>query len=79
MFDSVLTGNEVVGSYNLGLVCLSFVIAVVTSYTALDLALQYWRKLWNHQEDLDRRRRFFNGRWNLVNAFHCYAGLSITL
>ena len=40
MFDSVLTGNEVVGSYNLGLVCLSFVIAVVTSYTALDLALR---------------------------------------
>ena len=38
MFDSVLTGNEVVGSYNLGLVCLSFVIAVVASYTALDLA-----------------------------------------
>ena len=40
MFDSVLTGNEVVGSYNLGLVCLSFVIAVVASYTALDLALR---------------------------------------
>ena len=40
MFDSVLTGNEVVGSYNLGLVCLSFVIAVVASYTALYLALR---------------------------------------
>ena len=40
MFDSVLTGNEVVGSYNLGLVCLSFVIAVVASYTAPDLALR---------------------------------------
>ena len=40
MFDSVLTGNEVVGSYNLGLVCLSFVIAVVASYTVLDLALR---------------------------------------
>ena len=40
MFDSVLTGNEVVGSYNLGLVCLSFVIAVVASYTALDLVLR---------------------------------------
>ena len=40
MFDSVLTGNEVVGSYNLGLVCLSFIIAVVASYTALDLALR---------------------------------------
>lgn len=40
MFDSVLTGNEVVGSYNLGLVCISFVIVVVASYTALDLALR---------------------------------------
>lgn len=40
MFDPVLTGNEVTGSYDLSLVILSYVIAVLASFTALDLAVR---------------------------------------
>ncbi len=52
MFDPVLTGNEVAGSYEPGLVFLSYAIAVFASFTALDLAIRIGesygitRKIW---------------------------------
>ena len=52
MFDPVLTGNEVVGSFDLWLVLLSYLVAVFASFTALDLAIRIGeshgtnRKIW---------------------------------
>lgn len=52
MFDPTLTGNEIVGSYDLWLVLLSYVIAAFASFTALDLAVRIGeshgttRKIW---------------------------------
>ena len=40
MFEPISTGSEVLGTYNLSLVFLSYFIATFASYTALDLALR---------------------------------------
>jgi NO-binding membrane sensor protein with MHYT domain len=40
MFEPILNGNEMIGTFNLELVFLSYFIAVFASYTALDLAMR---------------------------------------
>ena len=40
MFEPISSGNEILGTYNLSLVFLSYLIAAFASYTALDLALR---------------------------------------
>jgi NO-binding membrane sensor protein with MHYT domain len=40
MFEPILNGNEMIGSYNLRLVFLSYFIEAFASYTALDLAMR---------------------------------------
>lgn len=39
MFEPIINGNEIIGTYNFWLVFLSYTIAVFTSYTALNLAM----------------------------------------
>ena len=40
MFEPISTGSEILGTYNLSLVFLSYFIAAFASYTALDLAMR---------------------------------------
>ena len=40
MFEPILNGNQIIGTYNYWLVLLSYVIAAFTSYTALNLAMR---------------------------------------
>ena len=40
MFEPILNGNEMIGTYNLRLVFISYFIATFASYTALDLAMR---------------------------------------
>jgi NO-binding membrane sensor protein with MHYT domain len=52
MLDTALTGNAVTGNYDYGLVCLSYIISVIASFTALNLSLRIGesfglaRKVW---------------------------------
>jgi signal transduction histidine kinase/CheY-like chemotaxis protein len=52
VFTPILTGNGITGSYELGLIFLSYAIAVFASFTALDLAMRIGeshgltRKIW---------------------------------
>ncbi len=70
----IQSGISLAGSYDLGLVVLSVIIAIVASYTALDLAGRVTAGMWPIPPMVASWWRLWHGNRHLVDALQWHAG-----